>query len=65
MHSRHAMMATIDDHELSDNAWLGGAQEHEERAPPTWAHRSNAAMAVWSDWILMRERIPALGSRSR
>jgi alkaline phosphatase D len=51
LHSRHAMMATIDDHELSDNAWLGGAQEHEEEHHGPWIDRSNAAMNVWSDWM--------------
>ena len=51
LHSRHAMMATIDDHELSDNAWFGGAQEHEEEHHGPWRDRSNAAMTVWSDWM--------------
>jgi alkaline phosphatase D len=51
LHSRHAMIATIDDHELSDNAWLGGAQEHDEQKDGPWADRSRAAMTVWSDWM--------------
>ncbi|MEP6479427.1 MAG: alkaline phosphatase D family protein [Rhodoglobus sp.] len=51
LHSRHAMMATIDDHELSDNAWLGGAQEHDDAKDGPWIDRSNAAMTVWSDWM--------------
>ncbi len=60
LHSRHAMMATIDDHELSDNAWLGGAQEHEEEHHGPWIDRSNAAMEVWSDWMPTMRR-PAEG----
>ncbi|CAN5269752.1 alkaline phosphatase D family protein [soil metagenome] len=51
LHSRHAMMATIDDHELSDNAWLGGAQEHDDAVDGPWIDRSNAAMTVWADWM--------------
>jgi alkaline phosphatase D len=51
LHQRHAMMATIDDHELSDNAWLGGAQEHDDAKDGPWADRSHAAMTVWSDWM--------------
>ena len=51
LHRRHAMMATIDDHELSDNAWAGGAQEHDEAKLGPWKTRSDAAMDVWSDWM--------------
>jgi alkaline phosphatase D len=51
LHSRHAMMATIDDHELSDNAWLGGAQEHDDAKDGPWTDRVHAAMSVWSDWM--------------
>ena len=51
MHARHAIIATIDDHELSDNAWLGGAQEHDDAKDGPWIDRSNAAMSVWSDWM--------------
>ena len=51
LHSRHAMIATIDDHELSDNAWSGGADEHDEKRDGPWADRVRAAMEVWSDWM--------------
>lgn len=51
LHRRHAMIATIDDHELSDNAWAGGAQEHDEARLGPWAARRDAAMDVWSDWM--------------
>jgi alkaline phosphatase D len=51
LHARHAMMATIDDHELSDNAWIGGAQEHEEEHQGPWRDRRDAALTVWSDWM--------------
>lgn len=51
LHSRHAMMATIDDHELSDNAWKGGAQEHDDAVDGPWADRVAAAMDVWHDWM--------------
>ena len=51
LHSRHAVIATIDDHELSDNAWLGGAQEHDPATDGAWADRRTAAMTAWSDWM--------------
>jgi alkaline phosphatase D len=51
LHARHAMMATIDDHELSDNAWKDGAQEHDEAELGPWRARSDAALTAWSDWM--------------
>lgn len=60
LHSRHAMIATIDDHELSDNAWVGGAQEHDPERDGSWADRVRAAMTAWSDWMPTLRR-PANG----
>ena len=51
LHSRHAMIATIDDHELSDNAWSGGADEHDPARDGTWDDRKKAAMDAWQDWM--------------
>ena len=51
LHSRHAMIATIDDHELSDNAWEGGADEHDPVRDGSWDDRKRAAISVWSDWM--------------
>jgi alkaline phosphatase D len=51
LHSRHAMIATIDDHELSDNAWEGGADEHDPARDGSWDDRKRAAISVWSDWM--------------
>jgi alkaline phosphatase D len=51
LHSRHAMIATIDDHELSDNAWSGGADEHDPAREGSWDDRKRAAISVWSDWM--------------
>ena len=51
LHARHAMIATIDDHELSDNAWLGGAQEHDPAKLGPWEDRWKGAMRAWSDWM--------------
>jgi alkaline phosphatase D len=51
LHSRHAMIATIDDHELSDNAWQGGADEHDSARDGSWDDRKKAAMDAWQDWM--------------
>jgi alkaline phosphatase D len=51
LHARHAMIATIDDHELSDNAWSGGADEHDPARDGSWDDRKRAAITAWSDWM--------------
>ncbi|MES2170429.1 MAG: alkaline phosphatase D family protein [Actinomycetota bacterium] len=51
LHARHAIIATIDDHELSDNAWEGGADEHDPATQGPWADRVRGAMTAWSDWM--------------
>ena len=51
LHSRHAMIATIDDHELADNAWEGGADEHNPARDGSWDDRKKAAMDAWQDWM--------------
>jgi len=51
LHARHAMIATIDDHELSDNAWEGGADEHDPARDGSWSDRKKAAMDAWQDWM--------------
>jgi alkaline phosphatase D len=51
LHRRHAVVATLDDHELADNAWSGGAQEHRDAEHGIWSERSAAALAAWQDWM--------------
>jgi alkaline phosphatase D len=36
-HARHAFWQTLDDHELADNAWAGGAEDHHEDKDGPWA----------------------------
>lgn len=67
LHSRHAMIATVDDHELSDNAWSGGADEHDPARDGSWDDRKKAAMDAWQDWMptLRRPLTPGLGENGR
>ena len=64
LHSRHAMIATVDDHELSDNAWEGGADEHDPARDGSWDDRKKAAMDAWQDWMpTMRHPLSVDGHR--
>lgn len=50
LHRRHALIATIDDHEIADNAWAGGAEDHSADDGP-WPDRWRAAMTAWESWL--------------
>jgi alkaline phosphatase D len=62
MHRRHAMIATLDDHELADNAWQGGAEEHDPERDGPWAARMDAALRAWEEWTPTLRR-PTTGDR--
>ena len=49
-HARHAFWQTLDDHELADNAWAGGAEDHHEDEDGPWAERVQAALRAWEYW---------------
>ncbi|HWT93860.1 MAG TPA: alkaline phosphatase D family protein [Solirubrobacteraceae bacterium] len=51
LHAAHAVMATIDDHELADNAWEGGAQEHRDERDGPWPTRVGSALRAWHEWM--------------
>ncbi|GED98952.1 alkaline phosphatase D family protein [Gordonia crocea] len=45
----HGLLFTLDDHEIADNAWSGGAEEHLPEDGP-WANRLHGALAAWERW---------------
>jgi alkaline phosphatase D len=54
MHARHPVVATIDDHEVCENAWRGGAKDHDPARHGPWAERRAAAMRAWREWLPSR-----------
>ena len=59
MHHAHALLATLDDHELADGAWRGGADEHKPERDGPWAARRAAAFQARREWLPRACRIPA------
>jgi alkaline phosphatase D len=55
-HARHAFWQSLDDHELADNAWAGGAEDHHEDKDGPWADRLSAALRAWEYWTPSRLR---------
>jgi len=54
LHARHPVAATIDDHEVCENAWSGGAKDHDSRRQGPWPERRAAAMRAWREWLPSR-----------
>ena len=58
MHAVHPMIAVWDDHESANDAWLGGAQNH-DATEGSWNARRSAAIQAYYEWMPVRE--PAMG----
>ncbi|MFM1887103.1 MAG: hypothetical protein RL026_2260 [Pseudomonadota bacterium] len=51
LHARHAMVAQYDDHELANDAWRDGAENHQPASEGDWATRRDIALRVWQEWM--------------
>ena len=53
-HQRHPFIAVWDDHEVANNAWSGGAEDHVARKGE-WSARLAAAYRAYLEWMPIRE----------
>ena len=64
VHRQHPFIVVWDDHELANNTWWGGAENHNpERGEGTWEVRRDAAVQAFFEWMPIREDAPAMGPR--
>lgn len=62
-HRQHPFIAVWDDHELTNDAWAGGAANHDpEQGEGDWPTRQTAAYRAYLEWMPMREA-PGAGIR--
>jgi len=54
VHAAHPVIATLDDHELADGAWRGGADNHDEMRDGAWQIRRAAAQQARWEWMPAR-----------
>ena len=54
VHETHPIVATIDDHELANDAWRGGAGKHDPASEGDWETRKRAALRAWREWMPVR-----------
>src|SRR5690606_9640562 len=54
VHRRHPFIPIWDDHEFANDAWHGGADNH-QKEDGDWAARRAAAMQAWREWMPVRD----------
>ncbi|EKO3823296.1 alkaline phosphatase D family protein [Vibrio harveyi] len=54
LHAALPMMAVWDDHELANDAWKNGAENHQNNEG-SFVDRRAAAAAAWTEWLPVRE----------
>ena len=54
-HRQHPFITVWDDHELANNAWRDGAQNHQLEAEGDWQSRRESAYRAYLEWMPIRE----------
>ncbi|MFT4084914.1 MAG: alkaline phosphatase D family protein [Nocardioides sp.] len=66
LHARYAFIATWDDHEVANDAWSGGAENHQPATEGSYAARKAAAHRAYDEWMPVRlSGTSALGDGTR
>ena len=54
LHRRHPVIAVWDDHEIANDTWRGGAENH-DAGEGSWASRSRGGRRAWMEWLPVRQ----------
>ncbi|QKW05975.1 alkaline phosphatase D family protein [Streptomyces sp. NA04227] len=54
LHARHPVIAMWDDHEIANDTWAGGAENHTPGTEGDWAQRQAAAKQAYFEWMPVR-----------
>ncbi len=55
LHRQHPMVAIWDDHEIANDAWRDGAQNHSEGTEGRWPDRVNMGLQAYYEWMPVRQ----------
>lgn len=55
-HRQHPFITVWDDHELTNNAWRDGADDHQPATEGDWPTRRAAAYRAYLEWMPVREQ---------
>lgn len=62
MHRQHPLITIWDDHELANDAWKHGAENHND-GEGDWMTRREAAVRAYFEWMPIREQSDALTAK--
>jgi alkaline phosphatase D len=54
LHARLAMISVWDDHEIANDAYKDGAENHDPTAEGSWSNRKSNAIQVYHEWMPIR-----------
>ena len=54
VHRQHPMICIWDDHEITNDSWVGGAQNHTEGLEGAWADRVQVGLQAYYEWMPVR-----------
>ncbi|RIV79961.1 alkaline phosphatase D family protein [Pelagerythrobacter aerophilus] len=57
-HARAAFICVWDDHEVTNDGWIGGAENHQPQSEGDWAGRKAVAMQAYFEWMPIRDPDP-------
>ena len=60
LHANHPVIAVWDDHDLANNAWSGGASNHDTATEGSFVARRAAAVQAYHEWLPTRMSDPAV-----
>ncbi len=58
MHRQHPLIAIWDDHEITNDTWAGGAQNHQPDTEGGYAARVSAGLQAYYEWMPVRQPDP-------
>ncbi len=57
-HARAPWICVWDDHEVANDTWKGGAENHHEKTEGAFQDRKAAAIRAWYEWMPTRDPVP-------
>lgn len=64
MHAMHPLIHTWDDHESTNNPWMGGAQNHQAEEG-VWSERRARSLKAYYEWMPARDPRPGQAPEQR
>lgn len=58
LHAAHPMVAVWDDHEIANDTWMEGAENHDPAVEGDWATRATAGRKAFLEWLPIRHTDP-------